>query len=72
MENQHPHDPTPPLVRIGGLAAEYLGGALTPGSAGIYQIVVRVPDLAPAGDLAVTAEFPGAASPSNVFLTVQR
>lgn len=63
---------TPPAVRIGGLPAEYLGGALTPGSAGLYQIVVRVPAAAPAGDLAVVAELPGAASPSNLFLTVQR
>ncbi|HWQ56998.1 MAG TPA: choice-of-anchor V domain-containing protein [Bryobacteraceae bacterium] len=63
---------TPPAVRIGGLPAEYLGGALTPGSAGLYQIVVRVPEAVPEGDLAVVAEFPGAASPSNLFLTVQR
>lgn len=63
---------TPPSVRIGGLPAEFLGGALTPQSAGLYQIVVRVPENAPDGELAAVAEFPGAASPSNVFLTVRR
>jgi uncharacterized protein (TIGR03437 family) len=61
-----------PSVRIGGLPAEVIGAALSPGSAGLTQLAVRVPELAPSGDLAVVAEFPGAASPSNVFLTVQR
>lgn len=64
--------PDPPLVRIGGFEADYLSGALAPGIPGVYLVVVRVPALAPSGDLSVTAEFPGAASPSNVFLTLRR
>lgn len=63
---------TGPAVRIGGLPAEYLGGALTAGYAGLYQIAVRVPASAPDGELAVVAEFPGASSPANMFLAVQR
>lgn len=70
IEGEH-NLPTPPVVRIGGMQAEYLGGALTQGSAGLYQIAVRVPAAAPAGDLAVTAELSGAASPAEVFLAVQ-
>jgi uncharacterized protein (TIGR03437 family) len=61
----------PVKVTIGGLVAEYLGGALSPGSAGLYQIVVRIPLSAPNGDLAVVADVGGVRSPDNVFITVQ-
>jgi uncharacterized protein (TIGR03437 family) len=59
-----------PTVRIGGLAAEYLGGALTPGSAGLYQLAIRLPDAAPGGDLPVVAEIAGHRTPDGVFITV--
>lgn len=61
-----------PTVRIGGTGAEFLGGALSPGSAGLYQIVVRVPDATPDGDIPVVAEFGSFRSPDNVFITVAR
>jgi uncharacterized protein (TIGR03437 family) len=62
----------PVTVTIGGLAAEVLTGALSPGSAGLYQIAVRIPDAAPEGDLPVIAEVGGFRSHDNAFLTVQR
>ncbi|MEK7409400.1 MAG: S8 family serine peptidase [Acidobacteriota bacterium] len=62
----------PVRVTIGGLTAEYLGGALSPGSAGLYQIAVRVPEAAPNGDLPVVAEVGGFRSQDNAFLTVQK
>jgi len=62
---------TVPTVRIGGAAAEYLGGALSPGSAGLYQIAVRVPAGTPAGDIPVVVDAGGVSSPDGVFLTVQ-
>ncbi|MCS6953689.1 MAG: family 16 glycosylhydrolase [Bryobacteraceae bacterium] len=61
-----------PEIRIGGLHAEYLGGALTPGSAGLYQIAVRVPETAPDGELPLTAAVGEARSPDNVFLAIER
>ena len=61
----------PVKVTIGGSVADYLGAALSPGSAGLYQIVVRIPLSAPNGDLPVVAEVGGARSPDNVFITVQ-
>jgi uncharacterized protein (TIGR03437 family) len=63
---------TQPVIRIGGVAADYIGGALAPDYVGLYQIAVRVPPNTPDGELAVTAEMGGVASPSNVAITVQR
>ena len=61
-----------PVIRIGGVVAEYLGGALSPGSAGLYQIVVRVPESTPDGDWPVVAETGGIQSPETALLTVQK
>src|SRR5579883_2615878 len=33
----------PVTVTVGGLAAQYIGGALTPGNAGLYQIAIKIP-----------------------------
>jgi uncharacterized protein (TIGR03437 family) len=63
---------TAPTIRIGGVQAEYLGGALAPGFAGLYQIAVRVPGTLQNGDHPVVAEVGGLSSPSNITLTVQR
>jgi uncharacterized protein (TIGR03437 family) len=63
---------TAPTIRIGGVQAEYLGGALAPGFAGLYQIAVRVPGTLQNGDHAVVAEVGGLSSPSNIILAVQR
>jgi uncharacterized protein (TIGR03437 family) len=59
-------------LTVGGLAADVLGGALSPGAAGLYQIAVRVPADAPDGDLSIVAEVGGVRSPDGVFITVQR
>ncbi len=63
---------TNPAVRIGGAGVEFLGAALSPGSAGLYQIAIRVPDSAPDGDLPVVAEFGSVRSPETVFISVRR
>lgn len=60
-------------VRLGemSLAAEnilYAGSA--PCCAGLYQIVIRIPDAAPSGDLAVILEAGGVASPAGPYLSV--
>jgi uncharacterized protein (TIGR03437 family) len=59
-------------VTIGGLATEYLGGALSPGAAGLYQIAVRVPAEAPDGDLPIMVDVGGIRSPDWAVITVQR
>jgi len=63
---------TPLLVKIGGAAAEFVGGKLSPGEAGVYQIAVRVPASAPNGDWPVVVEMGGVSSPPGVLLTIQR
>lgn len=60
-----------PTITIGGVAAAYVGGALSPGLAGVYQIAVRVPDV-PGGNQQAIATSNGVSSPSNVYLSVQR
>lgn len=70
VESLH-HVSTPPVVRIGGMEAEFIYAVLTPGNAGVYQIGVRIPAAAPAGDLPVVAEVGGVSSPAEVFIAVQ-
>jgi len=61
-----------PTILIDGAPAEYLGGALTPGNAGLYQIAVKVPSSTRDGDVPVVARVGGMSSPNGVLLTVQR
>ena len=61
-----------PTVTINGETATYLGGALSPNNAGVYQLAVRVPPDAPDGDLPVAVEIGGVSSPAGVLLTVKR
>jgi len=62
----------PVKVFIDGMAAEVLGAALSPGFAGLYQVAVKVPEAARAGDLSVIVDVGGYRSPDNVLITVQR
>ncbi len=63
---------TAPVVRIGGTVAKYLGGALTEGNAGLYQIAIEIPAGTPDGDQPVKVELGSYQSPDNVFLTIAR
>ncbi|MGH8246277.1 MAG: hypothetical protein ACREUU_07570, partial [Gammaproteobacteria bacterium] len=40
-----------PIVTVGGIAAEVLFSGLAPGFVGLYQVNIRVPENAPAGEL---------------------
>ncbi len=59
-------------VVIGNIGANVLGAALSPGIAGVYQIVIQVPLNAPDGDLPIVAVVAGLQSPANIYLTVQQ
>jgi len=59
-------------VSIGGQAATVLGTALSPGSAGLYQVAVTVPASLANGDYPVMATVAGVLSPAGVKLTVQQ
>jgi uncharacterized protein (TIGR03437 family) len=61
-----------PIITLGSQAVEYLGGALAPGSAGLYQIAIRVPYGTPAGDLPLNVQIAGVTMDpgSRYYLTV--
>ena len=62
----------PVTVTVGGKSAQYIGGALTPGNAGLYQIAIKIPTDAPNGDLPVLASIDGVQTPTGVSITVQQ
>jgi uncharacterized protein (TIGR03437 family) len=62
---------TAPSVTIGGSAAAFSAGALSPGAAGLYQIVVTVPNVND-GDQNVVASVGDVSSPGNVTIYVRR
>jgi uncharacterized protein (TIGR03437 family) len=61
-----------PTITVGGVTAEYLGGALSPGFTGLYQIAIRVPATLQNGDHPVIASIGSFRSPETLLLTVQR
>jgi uncharacterized protein (TIGR03437 family) len=63
---------TVPTVTISAEATEYLGGALAPHSAGLYQLAVRVPADTPDGDWPIVIKIGGVSSPAAVLLTVKK
>jgi uncharacterized protein (TIGR03437 family) len=67
-----PNMTTTPTIRVGGITAQYLGGALSPGAVGLYQINVRLPANLPDGDLKLEIDIGGVQSPDGVFLNVKK
>jgi uncharacterized protein (TIGR03437 family) len=61
-----------PTVTIGGVQAELVGAALSPGIVGVYQIAVKIPAGAPDGDNLVQASIGGVQTSSNVYVYVKR
>jgi uncharacterized protein (TIGR03437 family) len=62
---------TAPVVRVGGTQVEVIGVALSPGSAGLYQIAIRLPASLPTGDQEITAAVGGFTSATGVNLFIQ-
>ncbi len=63
---------TAPRIRVGGLAADYLAGALAADSVGLYVINVRLPANLPDGDQKLEIDFSGVTGPDGVFLNIRR
>ena len=61
-----------PTIRVGGLAADYLAGALAADSVGLYVINVRLPANVPDGDQKVEININGVTGPDGVFLNIRR
>ncbi len=63
---------SPVTVSLGGTAANVYGCALSPGSAGLYQVAIQVPAGLANGDYSLQAVVNGALSPGGVILSVQQ
>jgi uncharacterized protein (TIGR03437 family) len=61
-----------PRVTVGGVDAELVGAALSPGIVGVYQIAIKVPASVVDGDNAVQATVGGVQTPTNVYLYVKK
>lgn len=61
-----------PRVTVGGVEAELVGAALSPGIVGVYQVAIKIPESAIDGDNAVQATVAGIQSPTNVYIYVKR
>ena len=59
-------------LRIGDIPVTPLYSGVSPGSAGLYQFNVKIPDSLPNGDASVVVTLNGATTQSNIFITVQR
>ncbi len=59
-----------PSVTVGGMPVPVIGGALSPGSAGLYQIAIQLPAAAPLGTVAVQASVGGYTSPAAITIFV--
>ncbi len=59
-----------PTVKVNGTAATVYGGALAPGSAGLYQIAIQVPSTLGDGDWPIQATIGNIASPTGTILSV--
>ena len=57
-------------VTVGGQAATVLGAVLSPGSAGLYQVAIRLPAALAAGAAEVQATTGGVPTPSGVSIFV--
>jgi uncharacterized protein (TIGR03437 family) len=61
-----------PVVTVNGISATVYGGALAPGSAGLYQIAIQVPNTLADGDWPIQASIGGVQSPAGTILTVHQ
>jgi uncharacterized protein (TIGR03437 family) len=60
---------TPPTVTLSGAPVQVLGAALTPGSAGLFQIAVQLPQVAE-GTYTIQASIGGVQSPASTMLAI--
>jgi uncharacterized protein (TIGR03437 family) len=60
-----------PVILLGTVPAKVLGAALSPGSAGLYQIAIEVPPVPYIGDYLLTAQAAGVTS-APVLFNVQK
>jgi uncharacterized protein (TIGR03437 family) len=65
-----PATATFPVVTVGGMTVPVISSVMTPGTVGLYQITIRLPDNVPTGTPAVLASIDGAQTQHRVTLFV--
>ncbi len=65
-----PSATTAPTVTVNGAPVTVIGVALSPGSAGLYQVAIQLPPSLPAGEVTLLASVGGAQSPAGVKLFI--
>ncbi len=65
-----PSATTAPTVTVNGTPVSVIGVALSPGSAGLYQVAIQLPASLPAGDVTLQASVGGVQSPDGVKLFI--
>jgi len=65
-----PATTTTPIVTVGGMQVQVVSTGLTDGTAGLYQITIRLPANVPTGTLAVEASIGGAQTPAGVTIVI--
>jgi uncharacterized protein (TIGR03437 family) len=63
---------SPPSITVGGTKVTMLGTAMSPGSAGLYQIAIQLPDSIALGDQEIVASVGGFQSASGVKLFIAK
>jgi uncharacterized protein (TIGR03437 family) len=63
---------TSPTVTVNGNPVIVFGAALAPGSAGVYQIAIQVPNTLADGDYPIQASIGGVQSPGGTILSVHQ
>jgi uncharacterized protein (TIGR03437 family) len=62
---------SPVTVKVGTTSPAVFGCALSPGFAGLYQVVITLPSTMADGDYPLTATVNGVTSPSGVILSIK-
>jgi uncharacterized protein (TIGR03437 family) len=59
-----------PTITVGGIAAQFVSGALASGSIGVYQIAIKIPANVPTGDQPLSVTIGGVSIPDGMFLNI--
>jgi uncharacterized protein (TIGR03437 family) len=62
----------PVTVLLNGTSVDVSYAGLSPGSAGLYQLNIKIPDTMPDGDATIVAQIGGVQTESGIFLAVKR
>jgi uncharacterized protein (TIGR03437 family) len=61
---------TTPVVTVGGVAAPVISAVMTPGSAGLYQVTIQIPQGVPTGADPVQASVGGVSTAAGVTIFI--